>query len=97
MEKPRAIDDMEDSGTGTAKASSGEHARSSVQEGHVIEHDRFPHLANMSPEDLAALERRVRWKIDYRLLPCLLILYMLNYLDRYGSSSSASRYSKLRL
>ncbi len=58
----------------------------SIEEGVVIEQVRFPHLAGLSPEQLVALERRVRWKVDLRLLPTLVLIYIMNYLDRYGSA-----------
>ncbi|KAL1869971.1 hypothetical protein VTK73DRAFT_2892 [Phialemonium thermophilum] len=48
----------------------------------VIEREQFPLLASMTAEQLTALERRVRRKVDSRLLPTLLVLYILNYLDR---------------
>ncbi|KAM5355034.1 hypothetical protein ACJ41O_001680 [Fusarium nematophilum] len=36
----------------------------------------------MTPEERAALEKKLRWKIDLRLLPMLVLIYIMNYLDR---------------
>ena len=39
-------------------------------------------LASISPEELAHLEAKLVRKIDIRLLPMLIIMYIMNYLDR---------------
>lgn len=39
-------------------------------------------LLNMSDEERAALEKRLVRKIDLRLLPMLVVMYILNYIDR---------------
>lgn len=39
----------------------------------------FEHL---SDAELATLEKRLRRKIDMRLLPCMILIYIMNYLDR---------------
>ena len=41
-----------------------------------------PLLRNLSPEELEDCEKRLRRKIDRRLLPTLIIIYIMNYLDR---------------
>lgn len=41
-------------------------------------------LRNMSPEQYAELERRLKRKVDLRLLPMIVIMYLMNYLDRYA-------------
>lgn len=40
-------------------------------------------IGNMTPEHRAAVEKRLKRKIDLRLLPTLIIMYILNYIDRY--------------
>jgi hypothetical protein len=37
---------------------------------------------NMSTEDKVAFERRLLWKLDFRLVPWLSLLYLLSFLDR---------------
>ncbi|KAL1881256.1 hypothetical protein Daus18300_001108 [Diaporthe australafricana] len=39
-------------------------------------------IRDISPEELARRENRLRRKIDFRLLPMVIIMYILNYLDR---------------
>lgn len=39
-------------------------------------------LANISPEELDMLERKLKRKIDLRLMPAIIIMYILNYIDR---------------
>jgi hypothetical protein len=39
-------------------------------------------LQPLSDEELTALEKRLRRKIDLRLLPCMILIYIMNYLDR---------------
>lgn len=40
-------------------------------------------LRNMTAEERAALEKKLRRKIDLRLLPMIILMYILNYIDRY--------------
>lgn len=47
-----------------------------------------PALQGMTHEELAALEVKVRRKIDWRLLPMIVLMYILNYLDRNNISSA---------
>lgn len=39
-------------------------------------------FANLSDEDRITIEKRLKRKLDLRLFPCLLIFYILNYIDR---------------
>lgn len=39
-------------------------------------------IRNMSPEERARLEKKLRLKIDLRLLPMIILMYILNYIDR---------------
>lgn len=45
-------------------------------------------LQNMSAEEREELETHVRRKIDFRLLPMMVLMYVMNYLDRYEFSDS---------
>lgn len=39
-------------------------------------------LRGKSPEELKALEKRLIKKVDMRLLPTMILIYIMNYLDR---------------
>jgi hypothetical protein len=39
-------------------------------------------VRKMSPEERFAAEARLKRKIDFRLLPAIILMYILNYLDR---------------
>ena len=41
-----------------------------------------PLLRGLSAEELEDCENRLRRKVDLRLLPTLIIIYIMNYLDR---------------
>ena len=42
-------------------------------------------IARLSGEERDKLERHLRRKIDFRLLPMVICMYILNYIDRYVS------------
>jgi hypothetical protein len=39
-------------------------------------------IRNLTPEQRDELERRLKRKIDWRLMPAIIIMYILNYIDR---------------
>ncbi|EMR72039.1 putative pantothenate transporter liz1 protein [Eutypa lata UCREL1] len=39
-------------------------------------------IARLSPEDRVFLEKKLRKKIDLRLLPMVILMYIMNYIDR---------------
>jgi hypothetical protein len=41
-----------------------------------------PLVQHMTPEQRADAEARLRRKIDFRLLPMVILMYIMNYLDR---------------
>lgn len=43
-------------------------------------------IMNMTPEKREELEIRLKRKIDLRLMPSIIIMYILNYIDRYALS-----------
>ena len=45
-------------------------------------------LVNMSAEERAAMEKRLKRKIDFRLLPMIILMYILNYIDRNNISAA---------
>lgn len=45
-------------------------------------------VRNMSPEERAHAEKVLVRKIDFRLMPMLVIMYILNYLDRNNIASA---------
>ncbi|KAL1860571.1 hypothetical protein VTK73DRAFT_7270 [Phialemonium thermophilum] len=59
--------------------------RKSIDEGHVsnvVVLELPPLLRDLSPEELDACEKRLVRKVDLRLLPALILIYIMNYLDR---------------
>lgn len=46
-------------------------------------------IRNMTPEHREKVEKRLKRKIDGRLLPTIIIMYILNYIDRYAPSDHA--------
>jgi len=43
-------------------------------------------IRNLSPEERVAIESRLKRKIDFRLLPMIILIYIMNYIDRVTSS-----------
>ena len=46
-----------------------------------IEHERAEHLRQLSPEELVA-EKKLRRKIDRLIMPVVVTVYLMNYIDR---------------
>jgi len=46
-----------------------------------IGHDRVEHLRQLSPEELVA-EKKLRRKIDRLIMPVVVTVYLMNYIDR---------------
>lgn len=44
-------------------------------------HDEVLHLAELSPEELV-LERKLRLRIDCLVMPLVILVYLMNYIDR---------------
>ena len=42
----------------------------------------------MTQEELKALDKKTTRKIDFRILPILIVLYILNYIDRTGIATA---------
>lgn len=80
---------MADSPVG--KASRGEETRSSDEKAGAsnVEDNRPGRLQapdfirNLTPEEREHLEKKLKRKIDIRLLPAIIIMYIMNYIDRW--------------
>ncbi|GAA5865780.1 hypothetical protein JCM3774_003089 [Rhodotorula dairenensis] len=73
--------------------STNELSKAPSKEQEAIEEERDEHLhlaAEMSPEERAKLERKLLWKLDARFV-LLVILYILNYIDRSALSSARTK------
>jgi len=46
-------------------------------------HQPPPFVASLTPERREELEKALKRKIDWRLLPAVIIMYIMNYIDRY--------------
>lgn len=67
----------------TKPKTSVEECNVEMQKGHAGNGSPKPAiLQHLSDEDLKKLEKRLRRKIDMRLLPCMILIYIMNYLDR---------------
>lgn len=60
--------------------------RSSTDPGHAVPRRNGlqppPLVAAMSPEERVIAEGKMRRKIDWRLMPMVILMYVMNYLDR---------------
>lgn len=45
-------------------------------------------LYGLSPEELSKIGRSTTFKIDIIVIPCLIVMYVLNYLDRQNIASA---------
>lgn len=52
------------------------------------------YVANLTPEERTKAEKALVRKIDIRLLPMIILMYILNYLDRNNIASA--RFSRSR-
>ena len=43
-------------------------------------------IRNMTPEERKSVEAKLKRKIDFRLMPMIILMYILNYLDRVSIS-----------
>lgn len=57
----------------------------STKKGVVIDDRGLPPLLrDLGPEEIANLEKKLKRKIDWRMMPPLIVMYIMNYLDRYA-------------
>ncbi|KAJ4381471.1 hypothetical protein N0V86_002830 [Didymella sp. IMI 355093] len=49
---------------------------------------RFETLRDLSEEQMAALNKKVLRKLDWRLMPCITLMFLMNYLDRINVSNA---------
>jgi hypothetical protein len=46
--------------------------------------NRLAHAQGLSPEEFLAVEKKLKRKLDLRLLACTWLIFVMNYLDRVG-------------
>ncbi|KAF3006898.1 hypothetical protein E8E13_011123 [Curvularia kusanoi] len=49
---------------------------------------RFETLRHLSEEQMTALNKKVVKKLDWRLMPCITLMFLMNYLDRINVSNA---------
>ena len=49
-----------------------------------ISHEEVVHLAQLTPEE-KILERQLRRRIDTLIMPLVILVYLMNYIDQYVS------------
>ncbi|KAH7361331.1 major facilitator superfamily domain-containing protein [Pyrenochaeta sp. MPI-SDFR-AT-0127] len=49
---------------------------------------RFETLRSLNEEEMVALNKRLLKKIDWRLMPCITLMFLMNYLDRINVSNA---------
>ncbi|KAL4811444.1 major facilitator superfamily domain-containing protein [Aspergillus unguis] len=49
---------------------------------------RFDLLRDLSPEEMEALNKKVLKKVDWHMMPCVTLMFLMNYLDRINVSNA---------
>lgn len=49
----------------------------------LVPHDLPELLKGLSKDELAALEKKLIRRLDTRMLPTMILMYIMNYLDRW--------------
>ncbi|KND89437.1 putative transporter [Tolypocladium ophioglossoides CBS 100239] len=49
---------------------------------------RFDTLRHLSGDDMATLDARVRRRVDWRMMPCVSLMFLMSYLDRINVSNA---------
>lgn len=62
------------------------HDREPLGEKPEITHKEAIHHGKLTPDELN-IERELRKKIDWRIMPLVILVYLMNYIDRQVSSS----------
>jgi hypothetical protein len=57
------------------------HDRDAMGEKADLTHEEIEHLAQLSPEE-KAIEMKLRRKIDMLIMPLVILVYLMNYIDR---------------
>lgn len=47
-------------------------------------------IRNLTPEERHDVEGKLKRKLDIRLMPMIVLMYIMNYLDRVGRNASCS-------
>jgi hypothetical protein len=53
-----------------------------VEKANITHDEEVGHVATLSPEELA-IERKLRRRIDSIIMPLVILVYLMNYIDRY--------------
>ena len=48
-----------------------------------MSHEEVVHIAELTPEE-KRIEKKLRLRIDTLIMPLVVLVYLLNYIDRYG-------------
>ncbi|KAI1814434.1 MFS general substrate transporter [Poronia punctata] len=72
----------------SGESSYSQEEKGSLESLHVGNKSMPQNLASLSKEDYARLSRRATLKLDLVMMPILLIMYVLNYLDRQNIASA---------
>lgn len=59
-----------------------EHAEGIANDQRLTKFEAPPLVRDLTPEDRHSLEMRLKKKIDIRLMPMVILMYIMNYLDR---------------
>ncbi|KAM3418098.1 hypothetical protein BST61_g6303 [Cercospora zeina] len=79
IDKQQAIEHVETATTDPTRTAT---------EGELLLLERFPLICNKSPEELAKLNKAVLRKLDWKFLPCITGMLLMNYLDRINVSNA---------
>ena len=53
----------------------------------VVSHEERVHWGQLTPDELV-IEKKLRRKIDALIMPCVILVYLMNYIDRYVGTLS---------
>lgn len=51
-------------------------------------------IRNWTPEERHAAEKRLKTKIDLRLMPMIILMYIMNYLDRVSNRDPLKQFTR---
>lgn len=55
-----------------------------------MSHEEVERIAQLTPEE-KQIEKKLRRLIDMLIMPFVILVYLMNYIDRYGSRLSSAR------
>ncbi|GKU12075.1 unnamed protein product, partial [Fusarium langsethiae] len=78
--------DIRDEKLELAEVEVAEHARGNIPPIEI--QARFPLLRDLSETQMAALNKSVLRKVDWHMMPCVTLMFLMNYLDRINVSNA---------